>query len=81
MPDVVVQQQDILDLNAPALSSTSDMPVIETFVMNKTNGKEMIEVLIEDGFKIWIPASATDLRIMNKDRELVKVKEIRVSKL
>ena len=50
-------------------------------VMNKTNGKEMIEVLIEDGVKIWIPASATDLRIMNKDRELVKVKEIRVSKL
>jgi hypothetical protein len=43
-----------------------------------SNGKEIVEILIEN---IWIPAMATDLRIMNKETELVKVKAIRVRKL
>lgn len=46
-----------------------------------SQGQKIIEVLIEDkGIKLWIPAMATDLRIMNKERELVKVKGLRVRK-
>ena len=47
-------------------------------LVNENNKNEMIEILIEN---IWIPAMATDLRIMNKEAELIKVKAIRVRKL
>jgi len=30
MPEVVVEKQDVLDLNSPALSATTDIPVVET---------------------------------------------------
>ena len=46
--------------------------------VNEKNNKEIVEILVDN---IWIPAMTTDLRIMNKDCELVKVKEIRVRKL
>lgn len=46
--------------------------------VNENNKNELVEILIEN---IWIPAMATDLRIMNKEAELVKVKAIRVRKL
>ena len=46
-----------------------------------SNGQKIIEVLIEDkGIKLWIPAMATDLRIMNKNQELVRVRGLRVRK-
>ena len=39
--------------------------MIKDQVSEKSTGKEIIEILIDN---IWIPAMATDLRIMNKDR-------------
>lgn len=48
----------------------------------ETDGKQIIEVLVgEDGAKVWIPAMATDLRILGNDRELRHIKEIRVRNL
>jgi len=47
-----------------------------------SNGNKIIEVLTErDGISIWIPAMATDLRLMDKNCDLVKIKEIRVRNL
>ena len=46
--------------------------------VNEKNKDEIIEILIEN---MWIPAMATDLRIMNKDNDLVRVEAIRVRKL
>ena len=45
---------------------------------HQANPNEVIEILIDN---MWIPAMATDLRIMNKEADLVKVKAIRVRKL
>lgn len=52
--------------------------MIEDEVRIKSKGKQIIEILIDN---VWIPALATDLRIMNKDCELVRVKAMRVRKL
>lgn len=46
--------------------------------INEANKNEIIEILIEN---IWLPAMATDLRIMDKQAELIRVKAIRVRKL
>jgi len=47
-----------------------------------SNGDRMIEVLTSDGnVSVWIPAMATDLRLMNKNCDLVRIKEIRVRNL
>ncbi len=47
-----------------------------------SNGNKMIEVLTSDGkVSVWIPAMATDLRLMNNDRDLIRIKEIRVRNL
>ena len=51
--------------------------MVKDLVYEKSKGEEVIEILVDN---IWIPAMATDLRIMNKDADLVKVKEIRVRK-
>ena len=51
-------------------------------VQKQSKGKEIIEVLIDEkNIKIWVPAMATDLRIMTKDYELNKVRALRVRKL
>lgn len=56
--------------------------MVDDQVMVVSKGQKIIEVLIEDeGIKLWIPAMATDLRIMNKKAELVRVKGLRVRKL
>lgn len=52
--------------------------MIRDEVNEKSKGKEIIEILVEN---IWIPVMATDLRIMNRDFDLVRVKAIRVRKL
>ena len=47
-----------------------------------SNGNKIIEVLTEeDGISIWIPAMATDLRLMDKNCDLVRIKEIKVRNL
>ena len=46
--------------------------------VNQADENEMIEILVDN---MWIPAMATDLRIMNKEADLVEVKAIRVRKL
>ena len=46
--------------------------------VNENNENEIVEILIEN---IWIPAMAVDLRTMSNDRELTKVKAIRIRKL
>lgn len=47
-----------------------------------SNNNRIIEVLIVDKkTSVWIPAMATDLRLMNKQCDLVKIKEIRVRDL
>lgn len=43
--------------------------------VHKKNKEEIVEILIEN---MWIPAIGTDLRIMNKDCELIRVKAIRI---
>lgn len=51
-------------------------------VNEESNGKKIIEVLIEgDGVSLWIPVMGTDLRIMSRNCELSKVKEIHVRNL
>lgn len=44
----------------------------------KSKEKRMIEILVEN---MWVPAAAVDLRIMNNERELIKVEALRVRKL
>ena len=51
--------------------------MVKDRVNDKTDGKKVIEILIENQ-NIWIPAMATDLRILNNNGELLRVKEIRV---
>ena len=49
---------------------------------NKSNGDKIIEVLTSDGkVSVWVPVMATDLMLMTKNRELVRIKEIRVRNL
>ena len=45
---------------------------------NKKDKNKIIEVFV-DG--VWVPAMATELRIINRDLEVKKVEEIRVRKL
>lgn len=52
--------------------------MIKDQVNEESKGSKIVEILIDN---IWIPVMATDLRIMNKEAELVKVKEIRVRNL
>lgn len=55
--------------------------MIQDEAWEKSNGKKAIEVLTSspDGkVKVWVLAMATDLRLMNNDRELVHVEAIRV---
>lgn len=52
--------------------------MIKDELNTKTKGEKIIEILIDN---LWMPAMATDLRIMNKNRDLVKVKAIRVRDL
>lgn len=48
----------------------------------KSKNNRIIEVFIEnDGVGVWIPAMATDLRTMNNNRDLVRIKEVRVRDL
>jgi len=47
-------------------------------VYEKTNGGQVIEILVSS---IWVPAMATDLRIVNKNIDLVRVEAIRVRDL
>lgn len=51
--------------------------MIKDLVYEKSEGEEVIEIFVDN---IWIPAMATDLRIMNKEAELVKVTELRIRK-
>lgn len=56
------------------------MPMDEQW--RDTEGKECIELLIEgNGVKVWMPASGTALRIINKNLDVVKVQAVRVRKL
>ena len=51
-------------------------------VSKNSNGDKIIEVLTSDGkVGLWVPAMATDLRLMGKNCDLVKIKEIRVRNL
>lgn len=43
-----------------------------------TNGKKIIEVLVDN---MWVRAMATDLRIINKNIDLIRVQAIRVRDL
>jgi hypothetical protein len=52
--------------------------MIQDEVANKSKHKKIIEILVDN---VWIPAMATDLRIMNRDTNLVRVEAIRVRKL
>ena len=52
--------------------------MIKDEIYDQTKGKKAIELLIDE---MWIPAMATDLRIFNKDDELIRVKAIRVRDL
>jgi len=45
---------------------------------NQTKGKKSIEILVDN---MWVPALATDLRILNRDHDLVRVQAIRVRDL
>jgi hypothetical protein len=47
-------------------------------VLKQSKTRKIIEILIDNS---WIPACVTDLRIMNNDRELVRVKALRVRKI
>ena len=50
--------------------------------VNQKNKNEMIEVLVGDSStNVWIPVMATDLRILDRDTEFVKVQAIRVRRL
>lgn len=45
----------------------------------ESKGKRMIEILVKDEkVGVWMPIMAADVRIMNRDYELVKISEIRV---
>ena len=46
--------------------------------VNKANKDEIVEILVSN---MWMPAMATDLRIMNRDTDFVRVEAIRVRKL
>lgn len=49
---------------------------------NQKDKNKMIEVLIgDDKTSVWVMAMATDLRIMDNDRNLNRVKAIRVRDL
>ena len=51
---------------------------MKDLVYKKSKGKEVVELLIDN---VWVPAMATDLRIINKLNDLVRVEEIRVRTL
>ena len=58
--------------------------MIKDEVWEKSNGNKFIEVLTSspDGkIKVWVMAMATDLRLMNNDRELVRIEGLRINKL
>lgn len=44
----------------------------------KKDKNKMVEILIDN---MWIPAIGTDLRIFNRDDELIRVKAVRVRNL
>lgn len=44
----------------------------------KTKNKEIIEVLIGDSAKVWIPIMGTSLYLIDREGELNKVQEVRV---
>lgn len=46
--------------------------------VNKKNPNEIIEILIDN---MWLPALATDLRILDKETNLRRVEAIRLRKL
>ncbi len=47
-----------------------------------SNGDKIIEVLTTNGeISVWVPAMATDLRLMDKNCDLVRIEEIRVRNL
>jgi hypothetical protein len=45
---------------------------------DESHQEQIIEILVDN---MWMPAKATDLRIMTKDRALNKVEAIRVRNL
>jgi hypothetical protein len=45
---------------------------------DETHQEQIIEILVDN---LWMPANATDLRIMTKDRALNKIEAIRVRHL
>lgn len=48
----------------------------------KTEGKEIIEILVTDGkIQMWIPAMVTSLYTVTKDQEMNKVLGVKVTKL
>ncbi len=52
---------------------------IEDEVYKKSKEKKWVEILIQEGdTRIWMPAAITDLRILNRERELVRVIGLRV---
>ena len=56
--------------------------MVQDELARETNNNKIIEVLIEDeSVKLWIPVMATDLRLMNKNYELVRVNGVRVRNL
>ena len=52
--------------------------MVKDEVAEKSKDKEIVEILVDN---IWIPAMATDLRIMNRNDDLVRVKAIRTRTL
>ena len=56
--------------------------MIKDLLSKKTDGKQFIEVLVGDDKTVtWVMAMATDLRLMNTNRDLMRVKAVRVRKL
>lgn len=56
--------------------------MVQDELAKETNNNKIIEILIQDGeVKLWLPVIATDLRLMNKDYELVRVIGTRVRNL
>ncbi len=52
--------------------------MVKDELYDQTKGKKTIEILIDN---MWIPTMATDLRIFNRNNELIRVQAIRVRDL